>query len=241
MPSRVHLRRRSEQYARAVSSRRYLIVNADDFGRSEGINRGVARAHEEGILTSASLMVRWPAAGQAADYARENAGLAVGLHFDLSAWTGGAVEAEFARQLDAFRRLIDADPTHLDSHHHVHRAEPVRGVLAAAAEELGVPLRGFTPDVRYCGEFYGRSEEGEPLPQAIGVDALIELLATLEAGITELGCHPGEAEALESSYRTEREQEVRTLCDPRVRAAVDGHRIELCSFGDVPAIRAEQN
>ena len=41
---------------------RSLIVNADDFGQSPGINSGVIRAYEEGILTSASLMVRWPAA-----------------------------------------------------------------------------------------------------------------------------------------------------------------------------------
>ena len=37
---------------------RYLIVNADDFGLSEGVNRGIVRAHEGGIVTSASLMVR---------------------------------------------------------------------------------------------------------------------------------------------------------------------------------------
>ena len=42
---------------------RRLIVNADDFGRSESINQAVIRAHREGILTTASLMVNEPAAG----------------------------------------------------------------------------------------------------------------------------------------------------------------------------------
>ena len=42
---------------------RHLIVNADDFGQSAGINRGIIEAHEHGIVTSTSLMVRWPAAG----------------------------------------------------------------------------------------------------------------------------------------------------------------------------------
>ena len=41
---------------------RAVIVNADDFGQSAGINRGIVEAHERGIVTSASLMVRWPAA-----------------------------------------------------------------------------------------------------------------------------------------------------------------------------------
>ena len=62
-----------------------LIVNADDFGRSRGVNRGVIRAHEEGIVTSATLMVRWPDAREAADYARDRT-LSVGLHLDLGEW-----------------------------------------------------------------------------------------------------------------------------------------------------------
>jgi chitin disaccharide deacetylase len=66
---------------------RYLIVNADDFGQSHGINRGVKRSHEEGIVTSCSLMVRHPAAGDAASYSREHRTLAVGLHVDVGEWT----------------------------------------------------------------------------------------------------------------------------------------------------------
>ena len=68
---------------------RVLIVNADDFGRTGGINRGIARAHEEGIVTSASLMVRDPAAAEAAAYAGEHPQLGVGLHVDLGEWVYG--------------------------------------------------------------------------------------------------------------------------------------------------------
>jgi hopanoid biosynthesis associated protein HpnK len=62
---------------------RRLIVNADDFGRSESINLAVIRAHREGILTTASLMVNEPAAGEAVRLARENPKLGVGLHLAL--------------------------------------------------------------------------------------------------------------------------------------------------------------
>src|SRR5688572_28379081 len=65
---------------------RHLIVNADDFGFSPGVNRGIAEAHERGIVTSASLMVRWPAAAAAASYARARPELSVGLHLDLGEW-----------------------------------------------------------------------------------------------------------------------------------------------------------
>src|SRR3954451_21419733 len=105
---------------------RYLIVNADDLGQSPGINRGIVQAHEEGIVTSASLMVRWPAAEAAAAYARTHARLSVGLHLDLGEWTyrddgwvvryqvvrgddADAVTAEAQRQLETFRRLTGRD------------------------------------------------------------------------------------------------------------------------------------
>ena len=64
-------------------ARRRLIVNADDFGRSHAINQAVIRAHREGILTTASLMVNEAAAGEAVALARQNPGLGVGLHLAL--------------------------------------------------------------------------------------------------------------------------------------------------------------
>ncbi|HEV7925658.1 MAG TPA: hopanoid biosynthesis-associated protein HpnK [Verrucomicrobiae bacterium] len=67
----------------ASTAPRRLIVNADDYGRSESINMAVVRAHREGILTSASLMVNEPAADQAVRLARENPKLGVGLHLSL--------------------------------------------------------------------------------------------------------------------------------------------------------------
>ena len=62
---------------------RRLIVNADDFGRSAAINQAVIRAHREGILTTASLMVNEPAFEEAVALARANPKLGVGLHLTL--------------------------------------------------------------------------------------------------------------------------------------------------------------
>ncbi len=63
-----------------VRSTRRLIVNADDFGRSASINAAVIRAHREGILTTASLMVNEPSCADAVALARDNPRLGVGLH-----------------------------------------------------------------------------------------------------------------------------------------------------------------
>ena len=230
---------------------RFLIVNADDFGRSPGINSGIARAHEEGIVTSASMMVRWPAATGAAAYARSHPDLSVGLHLDLGEWAcrpdgewvalyqvapagdPDAVAEQAALQLDAFRTLVGRDPTHVDSHQHVHREEPARSVLGSLARRLRVPLRGRGRAVRYCGDFYGQDEQGQTWPELIGVDALIEVLAGLGPGWTELGCHPGLDPDLDSMYLQERALEVETLCDPRIRDAVTCLDIDLRSYHDL--------
>ena len=62
---------------------RRLIVNADDFGRSRSVNEAVVRAHREGILTTASLMVNEPGFDEAVKLAKENPRLGAGLHLTL--------------------------------------------------------------------------------------------------------------------------------------------------------------
>jgi hopanoid biosynthesis associated protein HpnK len=66
-----------------VTTRRRLIVNADDFGASESINAAVIQAHQRGILTTASLMVNGVAADQAVQLAKAYPNLGVGLHLTL--------------------------------------------------------------------------------------------------------------------------------------------------------------
>jgi chitin disaccharide deacetylase len=220
-----------------------VIVNADDFGFAPGVNRGIVEAHENGIVTSASVMVNRPAAREAAVLARDHPELGVGLHVDLRRLRAPAriLEALARRQLRAqlakFRTLLGRDPTHIDSHHHVHRTELFRPLFTELADELGVPLRHFSPDVRFCGEFYGHDGRGQPDEAAIQVDALVELLGTVGPGATELGTHPGYTDGLRDWYRAERVQEVRTLCDPRVREAVRENGIELINFGQLSARR----
>jgi predicted glycoside hydrolase/deacetylase ChbG (UPF0249 family) len=234
-----------------MAERRLLIVNADDLGLSEGVNAGIAEAHERGIVTSASLMVRQAAAPDVATFARRHPSLAIGLHIDIGQWDyesgewrvayqhcspedEAAVTAECRRQLEAFRELLSRDPTHLDSHQHTHMSEPVASVAEGLATELGVPLRARA--IRYEGGFYGQAGRGEPWPQGITVEHLIELIESLPEGWTELGCHPGLGVEAESSYGPEREREVRALCDPRVRAAIV-RRCRLTRFAQGSAVR----
>jgi len=61
-----------------------LIVNADDFGQTQGINRAVLELHQAGLLTSATLMARAAATDQAIEIARATPSLSVGCHVVLS-------------------------------------------------------------------------------------------------------------------------------------------------------------
>lgn len=227
--------------------KRHLIVNADDFGQSPGINQGIITAHEQGIVTSASLMVRWPASVAAAAYGRAHPELSLGLHLDLGEWVyrdGGwvalyhvvdladpvAVADEVRHQLAQFVRLVGQTPTHIDSHQHVHRTEPVRSIVRDLARQLAVPLRHFSTAVRYCGDFYGQTGKGDPHPEGISVGGLLQILAGLPPGVTELGCHPSATDDADSMYRRERTEEVNTLCDPQVRAALVTENVQLYSF-----------
>ena len=237
-------------------SPRLVIVNADDFGLSAGINRGIIQAHERGIVTSASLMVRWPHAKDAAEMARMHPALSIGLHLDMgelifrdAGWVPlySVLPAEpgsehylheVERQLDIFHTLAGRAPTHLDSHQHGHRSEPFRSVALAACRRLQIPLREISSPARYVGDFYGQCGKGESFPELISAQALHRLLTGLPPGITELGCHPAAAIDFDSTYRDERLAELDALCDPALGDAIRTNRLRLISFHDIASSQA---
>ncbi len=229
--------------AASEGATRTVVVNADDFGASEGVNLGIVHAHVHGIVTSTSLMVTGRAREHAADLAREHPELGVGLHWDLEEENlsdgvaledAGAVRRELTRQLDAFHQLIGRPPSHVDSHHHVHRRDEVAPIAHDLVAALGVPLRQEGP-VRYIGNFYGQWEWQVTDLEHIRPEFLIWILRNeVDEGWTEIGCHPGfVTDDFTSVYLAEREVEVATLTDPRVGAEIRALGIRLASYADL--------
>ncbi len=186
-----------------MSSGKRLIVNADDFGRTPGINAGIVEAHRRGIVTSATLMVNFAASAEAADLARETPSLGVGLHLAL---TGGKptlpvdqvlslvdghgllpgkpdglvgarpaeILAEARAQLQRFRKLLGRNPTHFDSHHHAHRLPDVCEALITLSWETGLPVRHAAPWMEQRFR-----QEGIPTPNAF-MESFFDQGATAE-------------------------------------------------------------
>ena len=226
---------------------KYLIVNADDLGASPGITRGILEAHAHGIVTSTSFMVNTPWSHEAAAQALLAPRLSVGLHFDLSPGEGSNGDGHGAavdpgealhRQYDRFTALMGRPPTHIDSHHNVHRDPLLSPVFLAFAREVGLPLREHSP-VRYYSNFYGQWN-GESHPEHVSVESLLGMIER-EAGrgITELGCHPGYVDPLVATvYGPEREVELRTLCDPSLGEVLARLGVRLASFHDFSRLTA---
>jgi len=223
---------------------KYLIVNGDDFGASRGINRGILEAHERGILTSTSLLVNTPWSEEAGKLSRAAPDLSVGLHVDLgkeltlTADSRGWMRGELSRQFARFRELMDRLPTHLDSHHNVHRNPQALLLFLELAEEHGLPMREHS-SVRYFSKFYGQWG-GQTHLEQISPESLARMLETeIQEGITELSCHPGYVDPdYPTGYSTEREAELRALCDPRIRQTLAEQSIHLASFHDLGKLAA---
>ena len=214
---------------------KWLIVNGDDFGASLGINRGILEAHVNGILTSTSVLVHRAASFAVTDVARNCPDLSLGLHLELDRAETTRLPEQLDGQLKRFVELVGAPPTHVDSHHDVHRDPRIAPHVRAWADQQGLPLRGCSrarPLSRFYGQWGGHSH-----PEQINAASLLALVDAEEGeGIIELSCHPGYVEPeFETSYAAEREIELRTLCSDAVRQGLLVRGIHLIGFRDMPA------
>jgi chitin disaccharide deacetylase len=247
---------------------RTLIVNADDFGLTAGVSRGILDAHRKGIVTSTTVIVNRPIDPALVEQLLAS-GLGVGLHLNLTlgrpisspARVRSLVDAEgvFIRdpleaaaradkdearielgtQIDAFRRLIGRFPTHLDSHHHVGRHEPIMELVLDFARAIKVPVRSQDDvvrasarkvKVRTTDHFIG---DAGAEPYWTG-DRVLEHLEALLGGTTEFMTHPGyyDDDLAYSRYGRQRDAELTGLSDPRARETIARHGIRLAHFGN---------
>lgn len=148
-----------------------VIINSDDFGYSRGINYGIIDAFQNGILTSTTLMTNTPGFEHAVQLKKENPKLGVGVHLTLTFGRPLRNDVpslvnelgEFHPQSfyldeqfiiddnelyeewdEQIKKVYQAgiEPTHLDSHHHVHTFGINQDVMIRLAQKYDLPVRG---------------------------------------------------------------------------------------------------
>jgi len=150
---------------------------------------------------------------------------------------------ECRAQYQKARELLGREPTHLDTHHWVHDHPALEWAIGELARETGASARIHSDEQRdrlrargvRTPDHFAREFQYEG---KVDVEPLLELLERLErlGGVTELMCHPGEADesmVKRSGYARERATELATLTDPRVRAKIMDLAITLSTFADV--------
>jgi predicted glycoside hydrolase/deacetylase ChbG (UPF0249 family) len=127
-----------------------LIVNADDFGRTPGISRGILEAHQEGIVTSTTVMINQPGVEAQLAEALTHPNLGIGQHLVFSAWRPVLAP-------ESIPGLLDGQGRFLDQHSLWAQAEEIplgqlRAELTAQIERY-VALAGNLPDHLDCHHF----------------------------------------------------------------------------------------
>lgn len=198
-----------------------LIINADDFGLTNGVTYGIYDAIKYGIVTSTTMMVNTSGSELAARLLKNDAELKVGLHLNLSLgkpltackslvdengcfikpkilkndgrYIEQEIYSEFVAQHEKFIALTGKEPTHIDSHLYLHQIFPkAERQSIRLSEKLGVPLRQFETKLFKGAYFESRFKQKE----SEGLTELkkkLKMLVIENFGreIVELMVHPG--------------------------------------------------
>lgn len=147
-----------------------ILFNADDYGLTKSITDGIIKAHKDGVVNSATMMMNGHATNYAIEQAKQNPSLKVGIHLVLS-WgkplsqTGIdslTNEAGYFKYDNTFESMHPPNPddvmkewtaqiksflatglslNHIDSHHHTHGWDPLKDVIILLAKRYDVPVR----------------------------------------------------------------------------------------------------
>lgn len=248
-----------------------LIVNADDFGLSKGQNYGIIEACRRGVVTSTTALINGDAIEHAALLSRDVPELGVGMHFVLTLgmplssmpgltregqlgkwiWTqaeqGTLPLEEIARELDCqFNRFIDVfgrEPTHIDSHHHVHMIPAIFPVVAGFARRHGVAMRvdrevqaqhGLTLSSVPSTDGFSSAFYGDEISEALFLQVLDDSAARGERSV-EVMAHPAFVDNIvrKSAYCWPRLAELDVLTSASLKYAIAERGYRPGTFRDL--------
>ena len=239
-----------------------LIVNADDFGYSNGVNYGIIDAYKNGIVRSTTIMAGMPGFYHAIELAKENKGLGVGVHLTLTCYkpvlenhkTIVNEEGYFDRRLYVKENIekIDLEEiyrefeaqiekvknagieiTHLDSHHHVHTIKELKPVIERILDKYNIPIRGgLNYEINYDKVV---DFKGTFYDKEVNVNGFKNLLKG-DMEVFDVMSHPAYLDKLVfelSSYNIKRMDELELLTSEEVKDLIKEKDIELANYRDI--------
>lgn len=243
-----------------------LIISADDFGLTEAVTKGISESIRNGSVTRTSAMMCTNGSEWIQRYAKDLDGK-IGLHLqmtdgtpllpakevpslvcddkrfranskDLGMLEPVEIEKEWEAQITALLDL-GITPSHLDTHHNVHRFPKVFKAYCSLAVKYNLPTRALSPIMAKKLDSMGvlgsdcclETWHGDHITTS---NLISHLLRAFEAinnnGTVELMCHPGYIDKnLEqrSHYVQAREKELAIFLDPQLKSLLESHQIEL--------------
>ena len=236
-----------------------FIINADDFGYSRGVNYGIIDAHNQGVLTSTTLMVTMPAVKHAVALMKDHPTLAVGLHLNLSfkkpltsgkslvcengefikpvnltadhAYDSGEIWIELNAQYDEFVKLTGIHPTHMDSHLGSHLKVPsIKEMAIRLSTEKKIPLRGVDLDHAVHVDFI----EHRTFATTWELDYILRNFnKILKHDFVEIMCHPAYVDDYvmkNSSHNLQRVEELKFLMSDEFINAMKSKDVKLVTY-----------
>ena len=160
-----------------------LIINADDFGFSPSVNRGIVECFENGLITSTSIMMNTPYTDEAIDLIKKHNITNVGIHLNLTYGKSVLPKEDIPSLVDSrgifhyvcmlgyYTQYVDAKkelraqiekflatglkPTHLDHHHYFHEVPNILKAYLELAQEYNLPVRAMSNEARRQAKIYG--------------------------------------------------------------------------------------
>lgn len=206
---------------------KYLIINADDFGLSQSINKGILEVFKIGNISSSSLMANMPGFEDAVRHTEKYPTLGVGMHVNLTygspinspervpslvneygvfsyklanTWEEADISVELKSQ---WERLMKAglNPTHIDSHQHIQMYPKVYKHMVSLANSHNISMRKtiYDPSVGITPHKKIDYFVMDTYFEGDGISRLLQHIQNLKCGVTEIMCHPGYIDSVVST------------------------------------------
>jgi len=253
-----------------------LIINADDYGLTNGVSRAILDLLQQNAISNTTVMVCIDGVEADCELLKEaKLSHRAGLHFQSTLEnhhkkalsdpkkipslvdetgcfkeTGDAIKQmfnaedirkEWELQVEKFMDIFGHKPSHLDSHHGVHRVSHIKPVYYELAKKLGVPVRGGKAIGQIDGSAYGVISSawcegtwtGQEEPLSVLQEKILAGFNLVNNGVVELVCHPGFCDdelVAASSWNTVRENDYKILLQMARENWLSGVGIDLIKY-----------